>query len=78
MVIISALAKYGILVLNMLLGIVINMMVSYFRKINCVSKCSLHEMLVRESHGGGMMGHFGVKKTLEILQEYFYRPSVIP
>jgi len=33
-------------------------------------------MLVRESHGGGMMGHFGVKKTLEILHEHFYWPSM--
>jgi len=28
----------------------------------CVHVCSLREMLVRECHGGGMMGHFGVKK----------------
>ena len=35
--------------------------------------CSLCEMLVRESQGGGMMGHFGVKK---ILHEDFYWPSM--
>ncbi|RDX58429.1 Retrovirus-related Pol polyprotein from transposon 17.6, partial [Mucuna pruriens] len=33
----------------------------------CVPTCSLCEMLVRETHGGGLMGHFRVKKTLEIL-----------
>jgi hypothetical protein len=42
----------------------------------CVPMCSLREMLVRESHGGGLMGHFGVKKTLEILQEHFYWPKM--
>ncbi|XP_038973002.1 uncharacterized protein LOC120105029 [Phoenix dactylifera] len=38
----------------------------------CVPVCSLREMLVRESHGGGLMGHFGIKRTLEILHEHFY------
>jgi len=42
----------------------------------CVPICSLREMLVRESHGGGLMGHFGVKKTLEILHEHFYWPKM--
>jgi hypothetical protein len=38
----------------------------------CVPNCSMHELLVREAHGGGLMGHFGVKKTLEILHEHFF------
>ena len=42
----------------------------------CVSNCSLHELLVRESHGGGLMGHFGVSKTLVIFQEHFYWPHM--
>jgi len=33
----------------------------------CVPNCSMRELLVREAHGGGLMGHFGVRKTLEIL-----------
>ena len=39
MSIILTLAKYGILVLNVLLGTIIDMMVSCFRKINCVCLC---------------------------------------
>ena len=39
MLLILTLAKYRILVLNMLLGIIIDMMVSCFRKINCVCVC---------------------------------------
>ena len=42
----------------------------------CVPICSLRELLVRESHGGGLMGHFGVAKTLAILQEHFYWPHM--
>ena len=38
----------------------------------CVLNCSLLDFLVRESHVGGLMGHFGVAKTLAILKEHFY------
>ena len=38
----------------------------------CVSICSICELLVRESHGGGLMGHFSIHKTLGILNEHFY------
>ena len=38
----------------------------------CVPICSIREFLVRESHGGGLMGHFGVHKTLGILNEHFH------
>ncbi|XP_058003679.1 uncharacterized protein LOC131180086 [Hevea brasiliensis] len=37
----------------------------------CVPKCLIRELLVKESHTGGLMGHFGVAKTLEILKEHF-------
>ena len=33
----------------------------------CVPNCSMRELLVQESHAGGLMGHFGVAKTLAIL-----------
>nr|KYP31454.1 Transposon Ty3-I Gag-Pol polyprotein [Cajanus cajan] len=42
----------------------------------CVPTCSIRELLVSESHGGGLMGHFGIKKTLEILQEHFFWPHM--
>jgi hypothetical protein len=42
----------------------------------CVPNCSIRELLVRESHGGGLMGHFGVAKTLAMLQEHFYWPHM--
>jgi hypothetical protein len=42
----------------------------------CVPVCSLRELLVRESHCGGLMGHFGVHKTLDILSEHFYWPRM--
>ena len=38
-------------------------------KINCVPMCSLRELLVGEAHGGGLMGHFGVAKTIGILHD---------
>ena len=34
----------------------------------CVPKCSIRELLVKETHGGGLMGHFGIHKTLDLLQ----------
>ena len=38
----------------------------------CVPNCSIRDLLVRESHGEGLMGHFGVAKTLAVLQEHCY------
>ena len=36
----------------------------------------MRELLVRESHGRGLMGHFKVAKTLGVLQEHFYWPHM--
>ena len=38
----------------------------------CVPNCSLCKLLMREALGGGLMGHFGIAKTLEVLHEHFY------
>ena len=48
----------------------------YLEKINCVPNCSLHDLLVREAHGGGLMGHFGISKTLGVLHEHFFWPHM--
>ena len=42
----------------------------------CIPNCSIQDLLVRESHGGGLMRHFGLAKTLEVLQEHFYWPHM--
>jgi len=40
----------------------------------CVSKCLLRELLVREAYEGGLMGHFGAAKSLDMLHKHFYWP----
>lgn len=42
----------------------------------CIPVSSVRELLVRESHSGGLMGHFGVQKTLDMLSEHFYWPNM--
>jgi hypothetical protein len=52
-------------------------MIDFFKENKlCVPNCSLHELLVREAHGGGLMGHFGIAKTLDVLHEHFYWPDM--
>ena len=36
----------------------------------------MHELFIREAHEGGLMGHFGVAKTLNILHEHFFWPHM--
>jgi hypothetical protein len=38
----------------------------------CVPASSLRELLVCEAHGSGLIGHFAVEKTLDVLHEHFY------
>ncbi|KAF8114643.1 hypothetical protein N665_0035s0022 [Sinapis alba] len=43
----------------------------------CVPCGTLRELYVREAHAwGGLMGHFGIAKTLSTLQEHFYWPGM--
>jgi hypothetical protein len=36
----------------------------------------MRELLVHEPHGGGLIGHFGVRKTLDVLHKYFFWPKM--
>ncbi|KAG7556907.1 Zinc finger CCHC-type superfamily, partial [Arabidopsis suecica] len=42
----------------------------------CVPQGSLRELLLREAHGGGLMGHFGVDKTLAVVVDHFFWPHL--
>jgi hypothetical protein len=37
----------------------------------CIPASSIRLLLLQEAHGDGLMGHFGVKKTGEILAAHF-------
>jgi hypothetical protein len=38
----------------------------------CVPTSSVHILFLQEVHGGGFMGHFGVKKTNDVLVTHFF------
>ena len=42
----------------------------------CVPNSFTRELLVHEAHGGGLMGHFGVRKTLDVIHEHFFLPKM--
>nr|KYP58009.1 Transposon Ty3-G Gag-Pol polyprotein [Cajanus cajan] len=42
----------------------------------CIPQGSIRKLLVKESHEGGLMGHFGVDKTLSFLKEKFFWPHM--
>jgi hypothetical protein len=42
----------------------------------CVSASSVRLMLLQEAHGGGLMGHFGVKKMEDVLAAHFFWPQL--
>ena len=43
----------------------------------CIPKCPIRSLLVHEAHGGGLAGHVGIQKTLDILQAHFYWPKML-
>lgn len=43
----------------------------------CIPKSSFRELLIRETHGGGLAGHFGINKTLDMLKQHFYWPKMV-
>jgi hypothetical protein len=42
----------------------------------CILASSIRLLLLQEAHGGGLMGHFGGKKTEDILAAHFFWPKM--
>jgi transposase InsO family protein len=42
----------------------------------CIPDSSVRLLLLQEAHGGGLMGHFGVKKTEDVLADHFFWPRM--
>jgi hypothetical protein len=42
----------------------------------CIPASSVCLLLLQEAHGGGLMGHFGMKKTEDILVGHFFWPKM--
>jgi hypothetical protein len=42
----------------------------------CVLASSVHLLFLQEAHGGGLMGHFGVKKTDDVLAAHLFWPKM--
>ena len=38
----------------------------------CMPQCSMCELLVKEAHGGGLIGHYGITKTLDVFARTFF------
>jgi hypothetical protein len=42
----------------------------------CVPASSVHLLFLQEAHGGGLMGHFGLKKTKDVLAAHLFWPKM--
>jgi len=42
----------------------------------CIPKWLIQKLLVKEVHGGGLLGHFGINKTIDMLTEHFFWPKM--
>ncbi|KAG7533170.1 Reverse transcriptase domain [Arabidopsis thaliana x Arabidopsis arenosa] len=42
----------------------------------CIPNSCLRELFIREAHGGGLMEHFGVAKTLKVMQDHIHWPNM--
>jgi hypothetical protein len=42
----------------------------------CIPASSVRLLLLQEAHGGGLMGHFGAKKTEDVLAGHFFWPKM--
>jgi hypothetical protein len=41
-----------------------------------ILECSIRILLLQEAHAGGLMGHFGTKKTKQVLTNHFFWPKI--
>jgi hypothetical protein len=42
----------------------------------CIPDCSVRLLLLQEAHADGLMGHFGAKKTEQVLADHFFWPKM--
>ena len=42
----------------------------------CIPVGSVRLLLLQEAHGDGLIGHFGAKKTEEVLSTHFFWPRM--
>ena len=42
----------------------------------CIPQCSMRDNIIKEKHCGGMSGHFGLDKTLEVVRRYYHWPKL--
>jgi hypothetical protein len=42
----------------------------------CIPDCSVRPLLLQEAHAGGLMGHYGAKKTKQVLADHFFWPNM--
>ena len=42
-----------------------------------MSKGLIRENLIQEKHNGSLSGQFGVKKTIELVQRFYYWPKLV-
>lgn len=43
----------------------------------CIPDCSLRLEIIRETHEGGLSGHFGRDKTIALLKDRFFWPKMM-
>lgn len=42
----------------------------------CIPKCSMRDNIVKEKHSGGLGGHFGLNKTLDLVRRFYFWPRM--
>ena len=41
----------------------------------CIPKCSIKDLLLREAHGGALMGHLRINTVYKMLHKHFFWPK---